>query len=242
MKKIILLTLLMLPSIAYPFMQNSEIASLQKEISHLPVGERIAFWAEKFIGTPYDPDPLGEYVTRSVIVADERVDCMYLTFRVVELALSDSPEKAVEVALEKRFITRGRMKNGKVLNYEDRFQYAEDMIRSGKWGREITDTLAETVEIEGSRGIKTVRIIPKALIPQALKKLLSGDIIFFIKAPEKRVVGEIVGHIGIVKQQNGKVFLIHASGKKNKGGAVKKVLLSDYTDSMPFIGIKVSRF
>ncbi len=86
-------------------------------------------------------------------------------------------------------------------------------------------------------------------------KLKSGDFIFFIKATEKRKVGEIVGHIGIIKTEVGseksearnneeqkEIYLIHAGGVKNKGVEVKKVKLYDYLNSMPFIGIRVSRF
>ncbi|MDP1758212.1 MAG: hypothetical protein Q8K77_00255, partial [Thermodesulfovibrionales bacterium] len=110
-------------------MPDSEIAVFQKEIADKPIGERIALWAEKFVGTPYDPDPLGEYVTKKAIVADERVDCMYLSFRAVELALSLTPDKAIDIALDKRFITKGKLDSeGNVSNYEDRFQYGEDML------------------------------------------------------------------------------------------------------------------
>jgi len=65
---------------------DEEIQKVQPLLKDRPIGEKIAFWAEKFVGTPYDPDLLGEYVSKEVIVADERVDCMYLTFRAVELA------------------------------------------------------------------------------------------------------------------------------------------------------------
>ena len=61
--------------------------SLMFHILHEHSHERIAFWAEQYIDVPYDTDPWGDYVRKNVIVADERVDCMYLTFRSVELAL-----------------------------------------------------------------------------------------------------------------------------------------------------------
>src|SRR5208283_5544863 len=83
-----------------------EALSLQNTLKGRSIGERIAFFAEQFVGTPYDIDPLGTYVTQSVIVADERVDCMYLAFRTVELALSSTPDEAVQTALEKRFHSR----------------------------------------------------------------------------------------------------------------------------------------
>jgi hypothetical protein len=227
-------------------LSDSEIAGFQKRLRGKPVGERIASWAERFVGTPYDEDPQGLYVTRGVIVADEKMDCMYLTFRSVELALGGAPEEAVQIALEKRFHTRGRLQDGKVLNYEDRYQYGEDMVASGKWGKEITAALGPLKRIEGTRGKDYWKILPAKQIPGRLKRLKSGDLIFFIRDPKKRSVGESVGHLGIVKveEKAGKksVYLIHASGSKNKGGAIRKVLLRDYVVKMPFVGVQVTRF
>lgn len=224
-----------------------EIASFQKEIAAEPVGERIALWAERFIGTPYDPDPLGEYVTKRRIAADDRVDCMYLTFRSMELALSQTPEEAVLIALDKRFIGKGRLEDARVLNYEDRFQYGEDMLESGKWGKEITGDIGPLSHIQGSRGRKTVTLLSRETLIDKFRKrqplpLKSGDIIFFVRSPEKRLAGEIVGHIGFIKVEGESLYLIHAGGRKNRGGEVKKVMLKDYIRSMPFEGIKVSRF
>lgn len=221
---------------------EEEIQKFQTLLMERPVGERVAFWAEKFMGTPYDKDPLGEYVSKAAIVADERVDCMYLTFRAVELAISRTPAEAIQVALEKRFRSKGILKEGKVANYEDRFEYGEDMIFSGKWGREITGAIGNTLRISGSRGKDFVDILLPDELYRGLRKLQSGDIVFFIKKPEERKLGEIVGHIGILKvEQDQEAYLIHASGTKEKGGKVKKVLLKDYVSQMPFIGVKITR-
>jgi hypothetical protein len=228
------------PASAFP--PEDRVAALQGEIAGLPIGEKIARWAEAFVGTPYDPDPLGEYVTKKAVVADDRVDCMYHTFRSVELAMSNSPAEAVEVALDKRFKTRGAIEDGIVKNYDERFEYAMDMLLSGKWGREVTAELAATVEIQGARSTGPVAIIPASRIPGAEKGLRSGDVLYFVKEPGKRVIGEIIGHLGIAKREGSTVWLIHASGRKNGPGMVKKLPLSDYISSMPFIGIKVSRF
>ena len=225
---------------------DSDIGSYQREISDRPIGERIALWAERFVGTPYDPDPRGAYVTRGVVVADDMVDCMYHTFRSVELATSHSLEEAVTVALDKRFHKTGITSDGRVLNYEGRFEYGEDMLDSGKWGREVTTEIGPVTWITGSRGRERVMMVEReTLLPgagMAEVKLKSGDIIFFIKAPEKRVAGEIVGHIGIIKREGDACYLIHASGRKGRGGTVKKVLFSEYVNDMPFAGIRVSRF
>lgn len=237
-----LILLLILPSYSYSFPCSCEISGMQDEMADMPAGERIARWANEFVGAPYDPDPLGEYVTKNVIVSDDRVDCMYLTFRSVELALGKNPVETLRIALDKRFIGMGIMEDGKVANYDNRFQYGEDMLRSGKWGEDVTASLAETSEVEGARGIKSVRIILKGDIEKASSGLKSGDIVYFVKDPKKRVVGEIVGHMGIIDRADGNAYLIHASGSKNKGGEVKKLPLMDYVNSMPFIGIIVGRF
>jgi len=83
---VLLFLLCCFPQPALP-LSTDEITTYQSRLKGSPVAHKIAFWAELFIGTPYDTDPLGEYVRRAVVVADERVDCMYLTFRTAELAL-----------------------------------------------------------------------------------------------------------------------------------------------------------
>ncbi|MBI5025507.1 MAG: hypothetical protein HZC12_02030 [Nitrospirae bacterium] len=220
-----------------------EIAETQRALKGKSTGEKIAFWAEHFVGRPYDPDYLGEYVRKEVIVTDERIDCMYHVFRSVELAMSDTPEGAVEEALNRRFHTKGVIKDSRVLNYSDRFQYGEDMIVSGKWGKDVTSTFGPTAYVGGSRGINKLAILSKKQAIKALGNFNSGDIVFFIKDPKKRQVGEIVGHIGIVKKELNNLYLIHANGQKGKdSGEVKKVPLKEYLHAMNFVGIKITRF
>jgi hypothetical protein len=220
-----------------------DLDALGREVAGLPLGERIARIAESFVGTPYDPDPQGSYVTRRAIVADDRVDCMYLTFRAVELALGGSPAEAEALALALRFRTHGRVEGGTVLNYEDRFEYGMDMLASGKWGEDVTRALlpGSTVEVAGSRGHATVAMLPRERVAEALPAFLSGDIVYFVKRPARRVVGEIVGHMGIVRREGDEVYLIHASGGKGGGGEVVKLPLAEYARTMPFVGIVVGR-
>lgn len=230
-------------------MTADEIMVAQGLAAELPLGRRIAYWAGRFIGTPYDTDPLGLYVRTNRIVADEKADCMYLTFRATELAKSGTPGQAIEQALSLRFATLGRLADGLVQNYGERFEYGEDMVYSGKWGRNITGDLGATKSIKGSRGRDEVIILPKQtlLTKKLQKKLQDGDIIYWVKDPGKRVVEEIVAHLAIVRLKSGRPFLIHASGSKNKwstpnGGVVKEVLFSDYLRDTKFIGAFVTRF
>jgi len=230
-------------STAHAFPDEEDIMSRQDAWYDLTVGERIARWAEEFVGTPYDPDPDGAYVTRKAIVADDQVDCMYHVFRSAELALSDSPEEAVEKALQLRFITEGKLNNsGVVLNYDERFQYAMDMIASGKWGSDITKHLGFTRTIPGERMYGPLQYIPKQSAEETFIRLRSGDIIYFVKYPAERKVGEIIGHLGIISREGDNIYLIHASGRKKGTGQVKKEPLAGYLKSMPFMGFKISRF
>jgi hypothetical protein len=233
-----------------------EIQERQDRVAEMPVGSRIAYWAEQFRDVPYDTDPLGKYVRTNKIVSDQEMDCMYLVFRSVELALTRTPDEAVAKALDLRFKTKGKLgKNGEVLNYGERFDYAEDMIASGKWGKDVTAEIAPPAEAPGSRGYKKVKYVPKAELMEEkyFSRLKDGDIIYFIKKPAKRAVGEIVGHLGIIKMEanpaSGKPapYLIAASGTKTSathcgGGFVKVVPLLDYLSRTSFIGAKFTRF
>lgn len=234
-------------AIAFGILLEAACASDKTEtaracLTSMPTGGRIAFWADYFVGTPYDQDPLGAYVSRKAIVADDRIDCMYLVFRSVELAMGISGKSPEEIALDKRFHSRGRLNNGIVMNYSDRFQYGEDMISSGKWGREVTGELGRTRNVPDERRKMSVRYAPVPAIAKGLAKLREGDVIYFVKRPEKRIYGEVIGHMGIIKIENGKTLLIHAAGTKKSGGEVRKVDLDQYLRTTPYIGAKVTRF
>ncbi len=230
-------------------MTADEILLAQARIAQLPLNKRIAYWAARFIGTPYDPDPLGLYVRTNRIVADEKIDCMYHAFRSVELARSTTPHQAIEEALTLRFTTKGRLADGLVTNYDMRYQYGEDMVFSDKWGKNITAALGTVETIPGSRGRDTVDILPKkVLLTRSVQtQLQDGDILYWVKDPKKRSVEEIVAHLSIVHIKNGKPYLIHAAGDKDHagqpgGGIVKEVPFQDYVHHMKFIGAFVTRF
>ncbi len=231
-------------------MSAEDVLLAQARAARLPLGKRISYWAGRFVGTPYDPDPLGLYVRTKRIVADEKVDCMYHTFRSVELAQTQSPADAVNKALALRFVTQGKVADGLITNYDERFEYGEDMVFSGKWGRNMTGDLGTTKAIPGSRGKEQVEILTKAvLLTRGLqKKLEDGDIIYWVKDPKKRSASEeIVAHLSIVHIKGGKPYLIHAAGSKDHngtpgGGVVKELPFETYVQGMRFIGAFVTRF
>ena len=203
--------------------------------------EKIAFWAEFFVGVEYDTELIGNYVKEGVIVLDSALDCMSHTFRSFELAFAKTEEKALDNALFFRFPLSGKRSGNKIISYEERFEYGEDMALSGKFGRLISNEIDVTVGTENSRS--KLDFLTKDEVQKNLSKLKTGDTIFFVKGEKARKGLEIVGHIGILKLEKGEIFLIHASGKKNKGGEVKKVNFSEYLEkNYPFFtGIILTR-
>lgn len=205
------------------------------------IGDKIVYYAKKFIGTPYDPDPIGAYVREKRIVFDSEVDCMYLTFRSVELAFANGDEKlSVDIALDKRFKTRGVISNGVVLNYNDRFEYGEDMFLSGKWGKIITNY--QTKKVFSERLGEYISFIPKEHYDKVKYLVPNGSIIFFVKDPTNRLKDEVVGHLGILERIGEELYLIHASGIKNKGGRVVREKLSRYLSRSKNIGFVITHF
>jgi hypothetical protein len=163
------------------------------------------------------------------------------TFRSLELALSNSEEEALENALWVRFLTTGERVGNKVKSYGNRFEYGEDMALSGKFGRLLSYEIGN-LEITYSERYKAgVPFVPIKNIK--IDSLKTGDIIYFTNKKERRKAGEIVGHLGVIKKEGEFAYLIHASGVKNKGGEVKKVLLENYLKERQniFEGILITR-
>lgn len=221
------------------------------ENPNLSLGEKISFYADQFIGTPYDRIPIGLYVDTRRLITDNEVDCMYLVFRSIPLALADGDnKKAFDIACNKMFHDRCKLDSkGFVTNYETRFDYSEDMIMSGKWGKNIYKDNQMT-KMKGSRMYKYFPYIPSQefIKNQALQKeVKKGDIVFFVKRLDLRskTANEIIGHLGILDVVDGKIYLTHASGHKSfkkPQGKVVKVPLIDYLKEMKrFAGIYISR-
>lgn len=265
---IITFSIIMLPALCYSGQSDSEntvVTELNSKLNgglrnstgvfkllkkRMPLSERIAFWANTFIDTPYDVDPLGAYVRSRRIVVDHEVDCMYLVFRSVELALASSPEDAVIWGYKLRFKRGAELDEaGMVKNYNERFRYSRRMIDSGRWGREIAPELAPTIFAPGTEEAgPDLAYVKSSDIAEGLinSKLQPGDLIYFVKDPSKRVVGEMIGHMGIIDVQTGVPMLIHASGSKRSktrsgGGRVKVVPLTDYFSKTGFIGAAFTR-
>ena len=202
------------------------------------LGDKIVKYANSFIGTPYDRIPIGLYVQSRKLIIDDEIDCMYLVFRSVPLALADGDnKKAFEIACDKMFHDKCKLdEKGLVTNYENRFDYSEDMVASGKWGKSIYKNDEMSI-MEGSRMYDKFYYVKSSDLISSKKlqgRIKNGDILFLVKHPELRSkkTHEMIGHLGILEVRNdGEIYLIHASGVKRYDvpqGKVKKVKLVDY--------------
>ena len=215
------------------------------------LGDKIAKYANSFVGTPYDRIPIGLYVQSRKLIIDDEIDCMYLVFRSVPLALADGDnKKASDIACDKMFHDKCKLdKDGLVINYENRFDYSEDMIFSGKWGKSIYAENEMSV-MAGSRHYKQFYYVKSQDFINSKKlqqRVQNGDILFLYKFPEKRSkLNEAIGHLGIIEVKNGEIYFIHASGRKGYDvpqGKVVKVKLTSYlaTKKEKWAGIYLTR-
>ena len=229
----------------------------------LPVGERIARWAELFVGRTdnvycFGPKA-GCYVGDSLLVQDYKLDCVSLFYRCSELARSVSPRDAVLLALTTRF-AHGQaadvVRPSGAVDYDNpaHLDYSEDFAATGLWGRDVThDVGIDTADALGTNRYPagTRRFIPKGKI--RFDRLRDGDLLLFVldekndKARKLRQdYGLLVGHQAIVRIDKGTVYQIHAAQSDltgvYTGNHVVKVPLRTYLGRMEkFKGIMVLR-
>jgi len=225
---------------------------------------KVGLWARRFadadnVNYLFGPK-VGGYVAEGDIVSDRRQDCVSLLYRVGELARARSAHDAVDWALRTRFagagidvVTDGEGR----LDYDDpaHLDYSLDMIRTGMWGRNVTETLSgAAVDTVGSSRYRagSFRYVPKQALQYA--QLAEGDIAWFVLdaghasgAKLRREYGLVIGHIGIVVIDEGRRWLIHAANSDlsgwYEGGTVVRVPLQEYLSRVDkFAGVMVTRF
>lgn len=160
----------------------------------LPTAARVGLWARRFLaaaGVRYVFGSAADgYVAEREVVRDHRQDCISLLYRCGELARARDHHDAVAVALATRFA--GAPPDSVVdaagrVDYDHRshLDYSLDMIRSGRWGRDITalagparpDTVGTSRYPAGS-----FAYVPKALLAEGA--LREGDVIWFVLDPQ----------------------------------------------------------
>jgi hypothetical protein len=241
---------------------SAVIDSVMAELEGMSVRERIGGWADflyRRSGAKYvfglDEDG---YVSRGLLVDDKNTDCVLFFYRTSELGRSNSAVEAVQFAYGTRFygapIVEAVGADGTVdYDNEAHLDYTIDMIRSGIWGTDVSDSVGVTVaDRTGTSRYPpdSVRYIPSDKIDYGAIK--TGDGIHCVLDENEesgrkiRDSGAMIGHIGVAVREGGTVYIIHpaSSGLPGvyEGGRIVKVPLKTYLDRVDkFKGIIVTR-
>jgi hypothetical protein len=199
----------------------------------LPIGERVARWADLFRqrgDATYRFGLLeGGYVAEGLLVQDFKPDCVLFFYRCTDLARSRSPREAILRGLESRFAgaeTAPVDSLGRV-DYDDpaHLDYSLDILRSGIWGRDVTREVG--VAIADSVGTSRYPAGSFDYIPSQsvrMDRLQDGDHVFFVLDENsergrklRQEYGLVVGHQGIAHRRGTSLSLIHAASKDLPG-------------------------
>ncbi|MFN8547657.1 MAG: hypothetical protein U0527_06720 [Candidatus Eisenbacteria bacterium] len=243
-------------------LSSTVIDSVMKGLDGKSVGEKTAAWARYFqargdVGYLFGRAP-GGYVSQGLLAMDYSTDCVLFMYRTTELARSTSAEEAVQFAFGTRFYgasVETAVKDDGRVEYDDPavLQFAEDMFKSGIWGKDVTSecgaTLADAV---GSSRVPadTLQYLPASNIDY--EKLADGDVVWFVGdesrpgAVEERIKGTLIHHLGIVVRDGGDVLLVHPAsvpmpGEYDKTGVVRVPLRTYLARVGKFKGVLVTR-
>jgi len=225
---------------------------------------RVGWWARQFLAADtavYCFGPAdGGYVSEGRLVLDERHDCISLLYRTTELAHAADPADAVARALATRFAgadpdsvvdATGRVD----YDHPAHLDFSIDMIRSGHWGRDVTGSLSGAVpDSVGTPRYRagTVTVVPRdKLVPGELRE---GDVVWLVLdvantgARELRdTYGLMVGHVGLVIEQDREPWLVHAASSglegRYEGGHIVAVPVVEYLQRVERYGaVVITRF
>ena len=248
------------PRLMTPAREDSLLAA-EKDLA---TAVRVGRWARRFLeadGVTYlfGLDQ-GGYAAAGDLIRDDRQDCVSLMYRVTELARADDHRDAVAWALRTRFAAapldsvvdaQGRV------DYDrpEHLDFSLDMIRSGHWGRNVTDSLtgARPDSVGSSRyPAGTFTAVPETDLVE--QELAEGDILWLVLNPDdpagaglRREYGLVIGHIGIVIVEEGRPWLVHAASSKldpwYEGNTVVKVPVAVYLARVEkYSAVMVTRF
>lgn len=248
------------PSVSFPAaLLDSCLATWRP----LPVGTRVAHWAQFFLDQGRSQYLFGlapgGYVAESLLVQDFRQDCVLFSYRCSELARARDAQGAILEALATRFAATSpdsvvSAAGGVNYDHPAHLDYSLDMVRSGRWGRDVTRDVG--VAVIDSVGTSRYPGGSFSYIPSAqlrLGRLADGDLLYFVfdeKHPHgekmRREYGLVIGHQGIVQLQGDTVSLIHAAQSdlrgEYRGKRIVRVPLATYLRRVDsFKGIIVTR-
>ncbi|MDR2131489.1 MAG: DUF1460 domain-containing protein [Odoribacteraceae bacterium] len=234
----------------------------------LPLARRVAETGRFFLGLPYRGGTLDGEGPERLVVNLREVDCVTFVDNVLALALLASyDEESLPRFLEN--LRRVRYRDGKILDYTSRLHYSTDWLfemqrqgilrdcTPGEGSVPFTNRVnylsrhylsraplaadpalvARVVAIEEKINAREKRHLPKERVESRAGHLQEGDIVLITTGRE----GLDTAHLGIAVEQEGKIFLLHASSDA-RAVVISRVPLRDYLQAVRHhAGIIVAR-
>lgn len=212
-------------------MTNHEIDSLLTKVSHgkLTISDRISFYSEKFLGTVYNFNCVGDgpyaLIESLPLVNFQETNCMAFCEHVLALSISDSWEIFFNNLQQIRY------KDG-IIGMRTRNHYTmADWLPENSWiledisrkiGGDYTKSATRIIshrKFFANKGIKdmryvlpdreiTIEYVPLKYIAESEKNIKPGDILALIYANKTNIFS---AHMLIVAEKNGKLFIRESS-------------------------------
>ena len=219
-----------------------------KELHRLPVNERIVAIGQFFINTPYKSGTLEINPKEQLVVNLREFDCVTFTDNVLALALlKEYTPRQTKVYLKN--LQKIRYRDGEITDYTARLHYSTDWLYEMSLDSIVKDVTLENggipfpnkvgfisrnwqkypalkqdsllagkmLRIENNINLRKYHYIPKDKVSAATGQIQPGDILLI--TTDKK--GLDTAHVGIAIEQNGQIYLLHASL------SAKKVVISE---------------
>lgn len=228
--------------------------AVQNNIARLPVDKRIVAIGRFFIGTPYQGGTLEINPKEELVVNLRGFDCVTFVDNVLALALlKEYGEQSIGQYLNN--LQQIRYRKGKITDYTARLHYSSDWLHEMNRIGLITDAtrenggipfpnkvnfisrnapkypalqkdsslVAKIAQVEKDVNNRNYYYIPKDQVPPKAGQIHDGDIILITT----RVKGLDTSHVGIAIEENGEIYMLHASTSA-KQVTITEVPLSEY--------------
>ena len=207
----------------------------ERNFETMPARQRVAETACFFIGTPYRAGTLDEGEEERLVVNLREMDCVTFVDNVLALAMLFPTREGAPVDRFRENLRRVRYRDGRIDGLASRLHYSSDwlfeMQRQGIL-REVTrpenvpltnnvsylsahhpvalkdpETRARLAAVEQQINSRAKQHLPKARVAVKTGQLQEGDIVLITAARD----GLDTSHLGFALEQNGRVYLLHAS-------------------------------